>query len=198
MVTSPSGRPISIATTFTRSQILLLVARMTFGKSLSWNVSPPLVSIEMTDWPQNSEFWFDQSELDWDEHLFEANPPLLNHEMPAPLNSLTAMMQDYLDRKSRPSSPSPAKASKVRYSAPPLIENHNRDIIRVFQNVFKRHIPKTFSLFEDAAVTSSKCQPAFTLALAATGGLFCTVPGSARVAKSMYDNARRMVLSIVG
>lgn len=107
------------------------------------------------------------------------------------------MMQEYFDRKSRPSSPSPNKPSKVWYSAAPLLENHNRDIIRVFHNVFRRHIPKTFSLFEDTAITSSKCQPAFTLALAATGGLFCGTPGSAQVAKAMYGDARRMVLSTV-
>ncbi|KIW48009.1 uncharacterized protein PV06_00648 [Exophiala oligosperma] len=149
------------------------------------------------DFWQNSEFWFDQSELDWSEQLFEPNPPMLDYEMPSPLNNLTAMMQEYFDRKSRPSSPSPARASKVWYSAPPHIEDHNRDIIRVFHNVFRRHIPKTFSLFEDTAITSSKNQPAFTLALAAIGGLFCTTPGSAQVAKSMYDDARRMVLSTV-
>lgn len=122
---------------------------------------------------------------------------MLDYEMPSPLSNLTSMMQEYFDRKSRPSSPSPAKANKVWYSAPPRLDNHNRDIIRVFHNVFRRHVPKTFSLFEDTTAISPKNQPAFTLALAATGGLFCTTPGSAQVARSMYDDARRMVLSTV-
>ncbi|KIW19369.1 hypothetical protein PV08_03664 [Exophiala spinifera] len=145
----------------------------------------------------NSEFWFDQSELDWSGQLFEEHMPILDYEMPSQLTNLTAIMQEYFERKSRPSSPSPVKVKKVCYSAPAHIDNHNTDIIRVFHNVFRRHIPKTFSLFEDTTGISPKKQPAFLLALAATGGLFCTTPGSAQVARSMYDDARRMVLSTV-
>ena len=83
------------------------------------------------------------------------------------------------------------------YSAPPNLNDHDRDIIRVFQKIFRRHISKTFSLFEDTATTNGKNRAAYILAMAATGGLFCTVPGSAEVAKSMYNDARRLLLASV-
>lgn len=122
---------------------------------------------------------------------------MLNHDLSSPLESLTAAMQEYFDRKSRPSSPSLNKANKMWYSAPPSMNDHNRDIIRVFRKIFRRHIPKTFSLFEHTATASHKNRPAYILAMAATGGLFCTVPGSAEVAKSMYNDARRLLLTSV-
>lgn len=84
------------------------------------------------------------------------------------------------------------------YSAPPDLGHHNKDVLTVFHKVFRRHIPKTFSLFEDTtAATNSTNQPAYMIAMAALGGLFCTTPGSAEVAKSMYNDARRMLLSSV-
>lgn len=109
---------------------------------------------------------------------------------------LTDMMQEYFDRKSRAPSPSLNKASKMWYSAQPNLDNHNRDVIRVFLNVFRKHIPDTFPLFKDSAL-GNRNRAAYTLAMAATGGLFCTVPGSAEVAKSMYNDARRLLLASV-
>ncbi|KAK5025031.1 hypothetical protein LTS07_008410 [Exophiala sideris] len=142
----------------------------------------------------NSQFWFDGSDFAWNEGLFNSNSPILDHVLPSSMQSLTAAMQEYFDRKSRAPSPSLNKASKMWYSAPPNLDDHNKDIIRVFLKLFRRHIPETFSLFKESAVTR-KGRAEYTLAMAATGGLFCNVPGSAEVAKSMYNDARRLLLA---
>lgn len=112
------------------------------------------------------------------------------------MQNLTATMQEYFDRKSRAPSPSLNKASKMWYSSPPNLDDHNKDISRVFLDIFRRHIPETFILFQDSTI-SRKNRAEYTLTIAATGGLFCTVPGSAEVAKSMYNDARRLLLASV-
>ncbi|KIW92100.1 uncharacterized protein Z519_07084 [Cladophialophora bantiana CBS 173.52] len=142
----------------------------------------------------NSQFWFDGSDFAWNENFFDSNSPLLDHVLPSSMQSLTAVMQEYFDRKSRAPSPAFNKARKMWYSAPPNLNDHNKDIVRVFLKIFQRHIPETFSLFKNPAV-NWKGRAEYTLAMAATGGLFCTVPGSAEVAKSMYNDARRLLLA---
>ncbi|KIW30690.1 uncharacterized protein PV07_06409 [Cladophialophora immunda] len=142
----------------------------------------------------NSQFWFDGSDFTWNEGFFDSSSPLLDHALPSSMQSLTAVMQEYFDRKSRAPSPAFNKARKMWYSAPPNLNDHNKDIVKVFLKIFKKHIPETFSLFKDAAV-NWKGRAEYTLAMAATGGLFCTVPGSAEVAKSMYNDARRLLLA---
>jgi hypothetical protein len=112
------------------------------------------------------------------------------------MQHLTAIMQEYFDRKSRAPSPSLNKASKMWYSAPPNMDDYNKDILRVFLNIFRRYIPETFPLFKDFTVGGQN-RAAYTLAIAATGGLFCSVPGSAEVAKAMYNDARRLLLASV-
>lgn len=105
-------------------------------------------------------------------------------------------MQEYFDQKSRAPSPSLNKASKMWYSAPPNMEDYNKDIVKVFLRTFRRYIPETFPLFKNFAVGRQN-RAAYTLAIAATGGLFCTVPGSAEVANAMYNDARRLSLASV-
>ena len=143
---------------------------------------------------QNSQFWFDGSGFAWQGgELFDSSSPSLDHTISSSMQRLTATMQEYFNRKSRAPSPSLSKASKMWYSAPPNLDNHNKDIVRVFLNIFQNHISETFPLFKDS-VASGKNRAAYTLAMAATGGLFCTVLGSAQVAKSMYNDARRLLL----
>jgi hypothetical protein len=104
-------------------------------------------------------------------------------------------MQEYFDVKSRAPSPS-RQTSRLWYAAPPKLCDHNEDIVRIFSNTFRRHIPHTFSLFKETSVRG-KGRDAYVLALAAVGGLFCDVPGSFEVTKSMYNDARRLLLGSV-
>ncbi|KIV92371.1 hypothetical protein, variant 2 [Exophiala mesophila] len=142
----------------------------------------------------NSQFWFDGSELAWSAGLFDSNSPLHDHILSSSMQDLTASMQEYFDRKSRAPSPSLNKASRMWYSTPPNLVDHNKDVLRVFLGIFRRHIPETFSLFKDNT-SGRQNRAAYILAMAAMGGLFCTVPGSAQVAKSLYNDARRLLLA---
>jgi hypothetical protein len=66
----------------------------------------------------------------------------------------------------------------------------------VFLRLFQRHIPPTFPIFERSS-SMHKHPPSYVLAAAAVGGLFCAVAGSAEVARSMYNDARRLNLAAV-
>lgn len=145
---------------------------------------------------QNAQFWFDGSDFAGTDGFFDPNSPLLDHVLSSSMQNLTASMQEYFNRKSRATSPSINKASRMWYSAPPNLDYHNKDVMKVFWNIFQKHIPQTFALFKNTTV-GWKGRAAYNLAMAATGGLFCTVPGSAEVAKWMYNDARRLLLASV-
>ncbi|KAH8696269.1 hypothetical protein BGW36DRAFT_408196 [Talaromyces proteolyticus] len=144
--------------------------------------------------PAYGQIWFDGSDFTLSEEIFHSTSPISNHVFSLSMQHLTATMQEYFDRKSRAPSPSLNKASKMWYSAPPNMDDHNKDIVMVFLSIFQRHIPETFPLFKESTLGRQNLA-AFTLAMAATGGLFCTVPGSAEVAKAMYNDARRLLLA---
>lgn len=104
-------------------------------------------------------------------------------------------MQEYFDRKSRKSSPSaPDKASVMWYSAPPNLDDHDKDVLNVFVSLFHKHVSETFTIFKELHAPT-RTRPEYILAMAATGGMFCLVPGSADVAKSMYNDSRRLLLA---
>jgi hypothetical protein len=80
----------------------------------------------------------------------------------------------------------------------PNLEAHDKVVVKGFLNLFQNHIPETFSLFDESTINSNnKARPEYILAMAATGGLFCSVPGSAQITKSMYNDARRLTLASV-
>ncbi|KAJ9608016.1 hypothetical protein H2200_007004 [Cladophialophora chaetospira] len=141
-------------------------------------------------------FWFAESDSAWSNVFLDPNPPSLTSDIPSPMEDLTMSMQEYFEAKSRAPSPS-LKANKFWYGATPTLNDHNEDIVRVFSRTFRKHIPQTFTLFKEPTV-SGKGRDAYTLALAAVGGLFCDVPGSSEVSKSMYNDARRLLLASVG
>lgn len=116
--------------------------------------------------------------------------------LPSSMQHLTTLMQDYFDAKSRASSPSLDKARRSWYSVPPDHHRYSDDVVRIFLNIFQRHIPNTFTIFKQTSPTLDG-QTAYTLAMAATGALFCSVLGSAEVAMSMYSDSRRLLLASV-
>lgn len=146
--------------------------------------------------PQDSQFWFDQSDLSWTDGLFDSNFVLPDQDLPSPAQTLTSSMQEYFMRKSRAPSPSLDQASRMWYSAPPNLQDYNPVILETFIRLSQSHVPHSFALFEEALVEDNHTA-AYTLALAATGGLFCAVTGSNKVAMSMYNDARRLVLASV-
>lgn len=145
---------------------------------------------------KNNQFWFEDSDPAWAEGFLDSASPFSSNLLSSPLQNLTATMQDYFDRKSRAPSPSLNKVGKMWYSAPPNLADHNKDIVRIFLNLFRKHIPQTIPLF-GSTTFGRNGRAAYTLAMAATGGMFCAVPGSTAVAKSMYNDARRLLLASV-
>jgi hypothetical protein len=117
----------------------------------------------------------------------------------SPIVRLRDYMRSYFDAKSRPQSPSMQDHGRRTaradfYSTPPDLKNHNIDILRVFLGMFRKHIPKTFGLFHDPLEAQYSHSIENLLAMAALGGLFCTVAGSDQIANSMYNDSRRLCL----
>ena len=106
-------------------------------------------------------------------------------------------MQEYFDRKSRAPSPTSSKANVMWYSAPPTLECYDATVVNIFLNISKKYISKTFSIFAEIEITPQTTEH-FCLAMAAVGGLFCLVNGSFRVAKVMFNDARKLLLTSVG
>lgn len=106
-------------------------------------------------------------------------------------------MQQYFQEKSRPPSPSLDKVNKMWYSRPPNFESHDKTILAIFLALFRRHIAPTFTLFKNSSSDSRETSVECVLAMAALGGTFCLVQGSAEVGRSLYNDARRLLLASV-
>ena len=84
------------------------------------------------------------------------------------------------------------------YSAPPDGDSYHNDIIKIFLGLFQKHIPETFGILREDLTDPQRHTTQYILAMAAVGGLYCTVTGSSDVAKSMYNDARRLQFASVG
>jgi hypothetical protein len=142
---------------------------------------------------QNGEAWW--NDIDFDNENFIALTPATTLTS-SNLNGYSHLMQEYFSQKSRAPSPSPNKAASMWYSAPACLLDHDLEIVNIFLNIFARNIPSYFTLFQDLSVTSDT-RPEYTLAAAAVGGLYCTIAGSFELSKSMYNDSRRLLLSLV-
>ncbi|KAJ5660919.1 uncharacterized protein N7484_000291 [Penicillium longicatenatum] len=79
------------------------------------------------------------------------------------------------------------KKQKVQYD--PLV-------INVFLNLFRLHVTTTFRCFEGFVVTDTTPVELWT-SMASVGALYCMTPGSIKIAKSLYNHARIVLLSKV-
>ena len=77
------------------------------------------------------------------------------------------------------------KKQKVQYD--PLV-------VTVFLNLFRLHVAPIFRCFEGFAVTDTTPVELWT-SMASVGALYCTTPGSIKIAKSLYNHARIVLLS---
>lgn len=145
---------------------------------------------------KNTPFWFDEPEFGWSDGNFDVNDLIPVEQMTSSEQNMTKLMQDYFDGKSRAPSPTLDKSKAMWYSEAPDLKNHDTDVLNVFLNLFHKHIPETFPLFAGTTVNAGS-KPEYYLVMAAIGGLFCSVPGSHEVAKSMYNDARRLLLATV-
>jgi hypothetical protein len=110
--------------------------------------------------------------------------------------SATAMMKDYLGRRQSPgrSSPSTQAREQAWYSAPPQLQIYDDEVIEALLKIFRHQFSKTFPIFAETK-TAPESTVEMCLFMAAVGALFCDVGGSFKVAKALYNDARRMLLA---
>jgi len=104
------------------------------------------------------------------------------------------MMRDFFQRRSRAPSPTrgePRQLWNQWYSAPPHLQIYDEEVINILLNLARTHLSSTFAIFSDFEATADN-KDELCLAMAAVGGLFCTVSESAKVAKKLHNDARRM------
>lgn len=101
------------------------------------------------------------------------------------------IMQEHSKLRSRASSPTVHEAKRTWYSAPPQLQIYDKEVINVLLNVARRHLSTTFGIYADFEAGESTAHE-LCLAMAALGGLFSSVDGSVTMAKSLYNDARRI------
>lgn len=127
---------------------------------------------------------------------FEDNLSLADtHSVPLPkaIDAATAMMIAYFRQRSRDGSPPRVETRKSWYSAPPLFHMYDREVVNVLLNIGRAHVSTAFPVFSNFVATD-RVSKQLCLAMASVGALFSTVDGSNVVAKSLYNDARRLEL----
>jgi len=116
------------------------------------------------------------------------------------LTTAYAKLHEYstASHPSRPPSPRSARAYERYLQELGSIEPVTYDplVINVFIGIFQTHVVPTFSCFDNFRIGSTTPEEVY-LAMAAAGGLYCTVPGSEKMAKGLYHVARRKLLTFV-
>jgi hypothetical protein len=145
-----------------------------------WQLSPMQAFDGSID--ENSFSFFDDSWLQ-----------LSGSVLDQPTDRALDMMREHFRQRSRAPSPSRVDTGQQQYSAAPNLARYDAQIINVFLNLGRNHLADSFPVF-------ASFQAAFTtkvelfLAMAAVGALYCTVPGSMKIARSLYHDARRLLL----
>lgn len=73
---------------------------------------------------------------------------------------------------------------------------YDQDIINEFVSIFQSNICQTFPIFHETG-SPGRFQKELSLAMAAVGGLFCSIRGAFTVARSLFSDARRVLLTLV-
>jgi len=83
------------------------------------------------------------------------------------------------------------------YSRMPDHTHYKKEVMEVFLRLSTKHIPYSLHPFYRRHSSEHKRPAMYVLAVAAVGGLFCSVSGTSTVARSMCNDARRLVLAAV-
>lgn len=139
--------------------------------------------------------------LTFDASIDEGGFPLFDNSwlqlpgtMPGqPTDRALDMMREHFSVRSRAPSPSRVDTGQQKYSVAPNLARYDADIINVFLNLARTHLADCFPIF--AAFQALPDTPVELLfAMAAVGALYCAVPGSMKIARSLYHDARRLHL----
>ncbi|KAK5051938.1 hypothetical protein LTR84_002741 [Exophiala bonariae] len=107
------------------------------------------------------------------------------------IESSVGWIQDHFRRRSHSSSPLTNEAKKLWYSAPPRLQLYDKEVLNVLLNIARRHVATTFKLFADFEAKTNTSHE-LCLAMAAIGALFLGVDCGITVAKTLYNDARRI------
>ena len=109
------------------------------------------------------------------------------------MESAIGMMADHFQRRSRASSPTKGGVRQTWYSIPPRLQMYDNEVINILLNLARSHLSATFKTFSTFEATS-ETSPELCLAMASVGALFSAVDGGTRIAKALYNDARRLHL----
>lgn len=145
-------------------------------------------------------------DLWWEDFSTLAANPLQLHpslmELPDPELSdsmihavaLLDQWRDFCFPSTEPEAMSPT--SQRWYSSSPDLSIYDIKVIEIFASLACENLSEIFPVFEGFEVTADAGNE-LCLAMASVGGLFCQAPDSFRVARTMYNDARRLTLSQV-
>lgn len=133
-------------------------------------------------------------------HNVNGDSSSLNNVRPPQYADAYAKLQQFSTayRESRPTSPKINQEQQrwLLNSGPVHSVVHDRMILDVFLGLFQSRLSTTFPCFRNFRIYRDTRQELY-LAMAAVGGLYCDVPGSTKVAKWYYYNARRTFFTTV-
>jgi hypothetical protein len=112
-----------------------------------------------------------------------------------PMDRALSMMREHFRVRSRAPSPSRVEAGQQQYSAVPRLQVYDPDIINVLLNIARVHLADPFPIFSTFEAKPGMREE-LCLAMAAVGGLYCTIPGSTKIAKALYNDSRRLFLEV--
>ncbi|SPO04334.1 uncharacterized protein DNG_07018 [Cephalotrichum gorgonifer] len=153
--------------------------------------------MDLTDnlFPQlNPGNWLDDlNEFPLMDQMWPADSLESDMESDPSMDSAVEMMTAHLQRRSRAPSPSGEEYKRSWYSTPPKLHVYDGDVINILLNLSKTHISSTFAIFSDFEANSDT-RAELWLAMAAVGGLYCTVYSGTNVAKMLFNDSRRLLL----
>ncbi|KEF61798.1 uncharacterized protein A1O9_03368 [Exophiala aquamarina CBS 119918] len=165
----------------------------------SWGYPIPQF-LEGFDWQLPTlgvENWLEDVEgFSLENENWSHNPLFAEIDSTSQMDVAITMMRDFFQRRSRAPSPmreEPRQLWNQWYSAPPHLQIYDEEVINILLNLARTHLSSTFAIFSDFEVLPDTKEE-LCLAMAAVGGLFCTVSESAKVARKLYNDARRMQL----
>lgn len=110
-----------------------------------------------------------------------------------PTDRALNIMRDHFRLRSRAPSPSRVDTGQQQYSIAPNLARYDPDIINVFLNLARTHLRDSFPIFASyEAGPESRVE--LCLAMSAIGALYCSIPGSMKIARSLYHDSRRLLL----
>ena len=107
------------------------------------------------------------------------------------IDSAINWVLEHFRRRSRTSSPTKNDAERSLYSTPPRLHIYDKEVLNVLLKIARRHLAPTFEIFAGYTANNDTSHE-LCLAMAAIGALFLGVECGHILAKTLYNDARRL------